>query len=45
LELNRLSHDLIELTSQRVLFVSQPLRITDDVEEQNVDDFQLDFLF
>jgi hypothetical protein len=36
---------LLELINQRVLLVRQKLGVTDNVDEQNMDDLQLDFLF
>jgi hypothetical protein len=36
---------LIELVNQGLLFVGQPSRIADNVEKQDMDYLELDFLF
>ena len=44
-EFVRAANNLIELLNQRVLLVRQQLGVTDNVDEQDMDDLQLDFLF
>ncbi len=44
-ELVRAANNLIELINQRVLLVRQQLGVTDDVNEQDMDNLQLDLLF
>lgn len=44
-EFLRAANDFIEGTEQSPLLVNQQFRVTDNVDEQDVRDFQRDFLF